>query len=72
MPTPQIGQPGPGQYGYIAGYNGKEVEVYAPSLLAAKTAALAHFKPSKRNTGLVWVLLAEKPDGTPVPHVAVD
>lgn len=59
-------------YGYIAGFNGDEtIEIYATSLYAAKQQAMAHFKPSKKNAMLVWVVLAEK-DGQPVTHVAVD
>lgn len=73
MPTPvQIGQPGPEQYGYVAGLNGQQVDIYAPNLAAAKAAAVAHFKPSKKNLPLVWVGLAEKPGGEPVVQAAVD
>lgn len=68
MDKPTIGQPGPDQYGYVAGLNGRQVDIYATSLYAAKQAALAHFKPRKKDLGLVWVLLAEQPDGTQVVH----
>lgn len=72
MNKPQIGQPGPGQYGYVAGFKGQEVDIYATGLMAAAVAAEAHFKPSKKQRGQMWVLLAEEPDGEQVVHVAVD
>lgn len=53
--------------GYIAGLNGKTVELYAKTLYDAKMQALAHFKPRKRDLGLVWCMIAEK-DGVPVVH----
>lgn len=43
---------------YIAGYMGKQVGLYAPSLYDAKLKAVDHFKPSKKNAGLLWVELA--------------
>jgi hypothetical protein len=66
----QIGQPGPEQYGYVAGFNGKEVEVYAPGLFAASVAAEQYLKPSRKRRGEMWVILAEKPGGEQVVHVA--
>jgi hypothetical protein len=53
--------------GYITGYKGKTLEVYAATLWEAKQKAVAHFKPSKKDSGLLWVELAEKA-GTPVIH----
>ncbi len=55
-----------GDHGYIGGYQGTRIGVYAKDLWAAKQAVVAHFKPSKKNAGLVWVELAEHEDGTPV------
>ncbi len=52
--------------GYVAGYMGKEVGIYAPSLYQAKLKAQDHFKPTKKNIGLLWVTLAERADGTVV------
>lgn len=57
--------------GYIAGFNGKTLELYSETLYGAKVQALEIFKPSKRRAGEVWVMLAEK-DGEPVTHVPVD
>lgn len=59
------------QLGYVAFYNGKRHELYAPSLYAAKLAAVAHFKPPKSKAHMVSVVLAEK-DGQPVVHVATE
>lgn len=50
---------GPVDYPYIAGLNGKKVGLYARSLTAAKQTAVEHFKPKKRDMGLLWVELAE-------------
>lgn len=60
---------GSGEYGYVAGFNGREIEVWAPSLWKAKQEALHFFKPSKRRQIEVWVVLAETPSGQ-VVHVA--
>lgn len=45
---------------YIAGFEGKKVGLYAPSLLAAKQKAVEHFRPSKKKAGLIWVELAHE------------
>jgi hypothetical protein len=58
-------------FGYIAGYNGKTVEIAATSLYAAKMAATMLLNPPKSKAHMVWVALAEK-DGEPVIHMAVD
>lgn len=47
---------------YIAGFEGKKVALYAPSLLAAKQKAIEHFRPSKKKMGLIWVELAHETD----------
>jgi len=57
--------------GYIAGYNGKTVEITASSLYAAKIAATMLLNAPKSKVHMVWVALAEK-DGEPVIHMAVD
>ena len=48
------------QYGYKAFYNGKEADIYAPSLYAAKVQAVQHFKAPKSNAHMVHVHLCEK------------
>ena len=45
---------------YVAGFNGKKIGVYAPSLLAAKQKAVEHFRPKKSQKHMVWVQLAEE------------
>ena len=65
-------QPGgtqPTQFGYVAFFNSKREELYAPSLFAAKEKAIALFKPAKSKRHMVSVVLAEKPDGSTVTHV---
>lgn len=49
-----------GDRAYIAGHQGKKVGLYAKDLWSAKQAATAHFKPSKKTAGLLWVELAEE------------
>lgn len=61
-----------GKYGYLAFYNGKQAEVYATSLYAAKLAAIALFKTPKSRQYQVTVVLCERPDGSTVIHTAVD
>jgi hypothetical protein len=58
----------PGQYGYICLFNGRQFEVYADNMLAAKEAAVAYFKPAKSKRHLVSVHVAEKPDGATITH----
>lgn len=43
---------------YIAGLNGKKIGLYAMSLAEAKQRAIEHFKPKKKDRGLLWVELA--------------
>ena len=45
---------------YVAGLNGVKVGLYAPSLSAAKQKAIEHFKPKKKESGLLWVELANE------------
>lgn len=45
---------------YLAGFQGKKIALYAPTLAAAKQTATEHFRPKKRDIGLVWVALAEE------------
>lgn len=54
-------------YGYKAFYNGKEIEVYAESMVAAKEKAVAIFKAPKSKRHMVSVVLCEK-DGKVVSH----
>ena len=51
----------PGMHEYAAGLNGQEILLYAFNLHEAKEFAVKYFKPSKKNSGLVWVLLYEAP-----------
>lgn len=59
------------KYGYIAILNGRRIEIYAPTLLAARQQAIAQLKPRKKDMGYLVVALAEV-DGQPVIHKAVD
>lgn len=45
---------------YIAGYLSQKIGFYARDLWAAKQFAVNHFKPTKKNSGLLWVELAEE------------
>ena len=45
---------------YISGLEGKQIGLYAQSLVHAKEIAVEHFRPRKRNAGLLWVELAEE------------
>lgn len=49
-----------GDKAYITGYKGNKVGLCAPSLYAARVKAEAHFKPTKKDKGLLWVELAEE------------
>ena len=59
-------------YGFVCFYNSKRIEVYAPSMYAAKLKAIEQFKAPKSKQHMVSVVLAERPDGSEVTHVAVD
>ena len=53
--------------GYKAFYNGKVIELYAESLLAAKRKAVAEFKAPRKKEHMVSIVLCEK-DGITVTH----
>lgn len=53
--------------GYKAFYNGKEADIYAESLYAAKLKAIEKFKPPKSKQHMVSVVLCEK-DGETILH----
>lgn len=55
-----INKKGPIDHPYVCGFNGQKVGIYARSLAEAKQRAVEHFKPKKRDMGLVWVELAEE------------
>jgi hypothetical protein len=55
--------------GYLWFYGGKRAEVYAETLLEAKTKAAAEMKVPKKKEHLMAGGPAEK-DGVPVVHVA--
>ena len=52
---------------YDAYFDGKRDEVKAPTLYAAKLAAIALFKPRKSKEHMVSVVLKALDDGTEVP-----
>jgi hypothetical protein len=56
---------------YLAFYNGKQKEIEAPTLYAAKVEAVKQFKAPKSREHMVSVHLVEK-DGKAVTHIAVD
>jgi len=47
-------------HSYIAGFKGEKIGLYARSLSAAKQTAVEYFKPKKKDSGLLWVELAEE------------
>lgn len=55
-----INKKGPVDHPYIAGLKGVEIELYARSLLEAKQRAVEHFRPKKKDAGLLWVGLAQE------------
>lgn len=52
---------------YIAGFKGVKVELYASGMLDAKQTAVEHFRPSKKDAGLVWVESAQEDDDNAAP-----
>jgi hypothetical protein len=54
-------------YGYIACYNGKQIEIYASSSYEAQRKAVLEFKAPKSKAHTVSVHLCEK-QGEPVVH----
>ncbi|WP_046869035.1 hypothetical protein [Microvirga massiliensis] len=58
-------------HGYKAFYNGRQADIRAESLIAAKLKAIAQFKVKKSKEHMVSVHLCEL-DGEQVTHVAVD
>lgn len=57
-----INKQGPIDSPYIAGLNGKTIGLYASSLYAAKQKAVEHFRPKKKDMGLIWVEYAGEPE----------
>ena len=57
------------RYGYICYYNGKEIQVYAKSVLSARAKAAVAGKVPLKNMHKIDVHLAER-DGEPVIHTA--
>lgn len=62
-----VALPTPAKNGYICFYNGKQIEVHADTLFAAKEEAVRRFKPPKSKQHMVHCHLAEK-DGKAVIH----
>ncbi len=55
-----INAKGLADFPYIAGFKSEKVGLYARSLAAAKQTAVEHFKPKKKDAGLLWVELAQE------------
>jgi len=53
--------------GYIAFYNGKQIEVYADTSYEAQKTTIAQLRPPKSKQHMVTVVLAEK-NGQQVTH----
>jgi hypothetical protein len=64
--TTFINKKGPIDHTYIAHFKGAGVVVYARSLYEAKQRAVEHFKPKKKEQGLVAVNLHELGEGRTV------
>jgi hypothetical protein len=54
---------------FVAMYNGKETVVEADDLYKAKQKAIQYFKVRKSQEHRVYVMLAEREDGSEVVHV---
>lgn len=52
--------------GYVAFYAGRQTDIRAASLYAAKLAAVAFFKPRRSQEHMVHVHLAERADSSTV------
>lgn len=57
MTTVFINKQGPIDHTYLAHFKGEAVVVYARSLFEAKQRAVEHFKPKKKDAGLLAVNL---------------
>lgn len=58
---------------YLGFFNGKQTQIEAPTLYAAKQAAVAFFKPKKKVEHMVHVHLVQLAgESKPIVHVAVD
>jgi len=56
--------------GYVAFYQGKRIEVYAPSLYAAQNKVAEQLKVPAKKQHLISVTLCEHEDGSEVIHTA--
>lgn len=54
--------------GYIAYFKREKYEFHAETAYKARLAAENHFKPSKRDRGLLSVILVETDEADPVFH----
>jgi hypothetical protein len=59
-----------GLCGYVCFYQGKRVEVYAESMLAAQKLVAAQLQVPARKQYLISVNLCEREDGSDVIHTA--
>ena len=57
LPKKAINKRGPIDDLYLASFKDEEVLVYARSVNAAKQKAVEHFKPKKKETELIHILL---------------
>jgi hypothetical protein len=64
----QINTPNDGKNGYVAMYNGRQVDVWADTSFQATERARNYFKPPKSKRHLVHVVLAEQ-NGQQVTHL---
>lgn len=71
-PAPAPDAPKEGLCGYVAFYQGKRVEVYAPTLYAAHKKVAEQLKVPAKKEHLISVTLCERADGSEVIHTATD
>lgn len=65
MSNDPINRKGIGDRLYVSGSSkGSKVYLHAESLAEAKQRAVEHFRPKKKELGLIWVELADKPFDT--------
>ena len=65
MSNDPINRKGIGDRLYVAGSgSGNKVYLHAESLAEAKQRAVEHFRPKKKELGLIWVELVDQPINT--------
>ncbi len=58
-----INEKSKGDKGYVAGYKNQKIALYAETLYKGRLKAEEHFKPTKKDAGSLWILLAESANG---------